>query len=284
MQVFSILQPAEAPAYRSLAFPRHLPLLLHDLDPSGTTIAVGAARGGVPVGLALAGPIGGTVAAVHAVVVAPGARRRGVGTGLLGALEAAARERGVRHLVGVHRADRPGSHAIERLLASRGFERVRSVVEFVFPVARLNRAPVLDVTCPGAVEVPYTPERLAPLRAFREPSRMDPAALGPDDVDPELATLVALDGRVVACMLGRRAGPATAYVSLLFVHPDLRRRSWLAAFTLKRFLGRLLAHDIARLTCEVALDNAASLAFVDDGLRRYADHRAIVHVVRKGTT
>ena len=35
------------------------------------------------------------------------------------------------------------------------------------------------------------------------------------------------------------------------------------------------------MSCEVSLDNAASLAFSDDGFRRYADHRAIVHIVGK---
>jgi ribosomal protein S18 acetylase RimI-like enzyme len=121
---------------------------------------------------------------------------------------------------------------------------------------------------------------MAPLLAIREPSRMDPAAFRAEVNDPDLTTLVALDGRAAACVLARRVGGDTAYLSLLFVHPELRRRTRLALFILKRFLGRLLERGIDRMTCEVSVDNAASLAFAD-GFQRYADHRAVVHIVGK---
>ena len=217
-----------------------MPLLLHDVGASGTTVAVGATVRGMPIGLALAGPLGGEVAALHGIVVAPPARRRGVGTGLLQALEAAVRGRGVRRLVGAHHANRPDSEAIVRLLARARFERVRSVVELVFTVSRLIQAPVLGVSCRGAEVVSYTTERMAPLLAMREPSRIDPATIRAEDNDADLATVVAIDGQVAACALARRAGPDTAYLSLLFVRPELRRRRWLAAFILKRFLDRLV--------------------------------------------
>lgn len=281
MRVFTILGPADASAYRALAFPRHVPLLLEDLGGTGTTVAVGASVLGSPVGLAIAGPAGGELATLHSIVVAPTARRRRIGTGLLATLEAVLRDRGVRCLAGAHRIDRPHHEAVTRLLASRGFERRREVIEFVFTVARLDQAPVLDVACHGATIVEYTPERLVPFANLPEPSGFGPGTLGPGDHDPDLATLVAIDGRVVACAMGRRHGADTAYVSLLYVHPDFRRRRALAAFALKRFLARLRARGITRLTCEVDVGNDPSRRFVDGRLARFADHRAPVHVVRK---
>ena len=106
--------------------------------------------------------------------------------------------RGVRRLVGAHRADCPDSEAIVRLLARARFERVRSVVELVFTVSRLIQAPVLGVSCRGAEVVSYTTERMAPLLAMREPSRMDLAAVGAEDNDADLATVVAITDRSAA--------------------------------------------------------------------------------------
>jgi len=276
----SVLAPVDAPAYRGLAFPRHRPLLLDDLH-TGGTVAVGAELAGQPIGLALAGPSGGDVASLHAVVVAASVRGRGIGGQLLGTLEAAMHARGVRRLVAAHRSDRPNSDLVGRLLARAGYERSGAVVEFVFSVPRVAQAPVLRVSCSQAEVIAHTPERLAALCAVREPSGMDPGALSADDVDPMLATLVAVDGQSAACMLGRREGHDTAYASLLFVRPDLRRRTRLAAFTVRRFLERLTAHGISTLTCEVSLDNAESLAFVDQRLSPFAEHRAVVHIVGK---
>jgi ribosomal protein S18 acetylase RimI-like enzyme len=280
VRVYTSLEPAGACTYRALAFPRHVPLL-DDLGASGATVAIGASVLGSPVGLAIAGLVGGELATLHSIVVAPAARRRGVGTGLLAALEALLRDRGVGCLVGAYRIDRPGHDAVTRLLARRDFERRREAIEYVFPVARLDQAPVLDVACHGATVVEYAPDLLAPLADLPEPSGFGPGTLAPADHDADLATLVAIDGRVVACAMGRRDGADTAYVSLLYVHPDFRRRRALAAFALKRFLANLTARDIGRLTCEVDVENVPSRRFVDGRLARYADHRALVHVVRK---
>jgi ribosomal protein S18 acetylase RimI-like enzyme len=276
----STLEPADAPAYAALAFPRHRQLLLLDAGASGTTVAIGASVLGEPRGLALAGPVRGPVTALLSVVVAPDARRVGLATRLLEELEGALRARGVGVVVAPYRADRAHSEAVARLLARRGFEPLRSVVELVYPIERLLEAPALNVACPGAAVVDFTPERVAPLLELHEPSEITPATVPPEASDPALATLVAIDGEVAACVLGHRAGPETAYIQLLFVRRELRRQG-LAAFATRSFLLRLLDCGIPRVSCEVSLDNTASLPFADAALAPYAEHRAIVHVVRK---
>ena len=280
MRAYSLLTPEEAPAYRSLAFPRHAALLVDDLGPGGTTVAVGASCAGVPCALALAGPVG-EVAALYAIVVAPHVRRRRIGTQLITELEAVLRTRGVRRLIGSHRGDRPDSEAVTRLLARSDFARVRSVVELVYPVARLEKAPVLDVTCRGAELVPFTPERVAPLLELQEPPELLRAAFEPHAYDPDLSVLVALDGETAGCMLARRIGADVAYCPLLYVRPELRRRTRLAAWVLKCFLRRLTERGVVRFSCDVSLDNTASLAFTDEKLGVYACHRAVVHIVAK---
>ena len=280
MPAISILEPRDAPAYRSLAFPRHEPLLVHDLGASGTTVAAGAWNAGAPRGLALAGPTGGEVAALHAVVVSEDARRQGVATRLLEALESTVRLRGVRRLVASVRGNRPHSDAVSRLLARRQFEPVRSVVEIVYPIARLLHAPALAAPCRGAAVVACTPERMAPLLGLSDPSGMAPANVAPEDNDPELATLIARDDIVAGCVLGRRITADTVYMSLLFVRPELRR-SQVAAFAVRQFLHRMIERGFERLSCEVSVDNSACLALADIALGEYAEHRAVVHVVEK---
>ena len=276
---YRLLEPGDVAGYRSLAFPRHQPLLRHDIGASGTILAVGASRGAA-CGLALAGPTDRETASVHAVVVAPEARHQGVGAGLLEALEAAVRARGVRRLVASHRGDRPMSGAVSRLLARRGFVPVRSVIEIIYPMAPMIQAPYLDLSCPGAAVVAYSPERLAPLLQAEEPSGMAPANVAPEDNDPVVATLVAMDGEVAACVLGRQQTAETVYMSLLYVRPELRR-SHLSAFALKAFLGRMLARGFTRFSCEISTDNDACLGLAVTNLGEYAEHRALVHMLGK---
>jgi RimJ/RimL family protein N-acetyltransferase len=70
-----------------------------------------------PVAIARFEPAGGDVAEV-AVVVKTGWRRLGIATEMLDILEEAALERGIRHFAAMYL---PSNHAIERVLAKRGF-------------------------------------------------------------------------------------------------------------------------------------------------------------------
>jgi ribosomal protein S18 acetylase RimI-like enzyme len=278
---FSVLTPADARAYQSLVFPRYAPLLLSDIGPSGTTVAIGASLLGTPCGLALAGPVAGDVTSLLSVVVAPHVRRRGIATRMIQELEAVLRARGVQRIRGCHRADRPDSRAVSGLLVRSGFRRERSLIELVWRVAHVNQAPVLRATWRGAEVVDFTPERMAPLLELLRDTDLAPASLDSAGADADLSVLIAVNGVVSACVLAQRVTPDMAYFSLLFVRPELRRRSPVAAIAVKRFLERLLDRGIERLSCEISEDNASSLAVADGAVGPYADHRALVHIVGK---
>ena len=174
------------------------------------------------------------------------------------------------------------SEATDRLLRRRGFEPLpgQPVLEIRYRTARLLESPALYVLCEGAEVVPYTPERLEPLLELGEESGLAPASVLPAANDPTLATLVALDGEVAACMLGFRVAPDTGHVALLFVRRELRRRG-LAAFATRGFVLRLVEQGLAYLSCEVQLSNAACLPYTDGKLAPVIDSRAIVHSVGK---
>ncbi len=277
----SVLRPDEAAAFAPLVYPRHRSDL-RDLWPSGRTVAVGAEVLGEPWGLALAGLMGEGVARLHSVVVMERARRRGLATRMLAELESALRAGGVSRLVSSYRGDRPFSVATERLHRRCGFEPLpdQSLLELRYQTARLLESPALNLPCADAEVVPYGPERLEPLLQLREESGLAPANVQPGASDPTLATLVALEGEVAACVLGYRAAPDTGHVTLLFVRRDLRRRG-LGAFAVRGFVLRLVEQGLAHLTCEVRLNNAACLPFTDGKLAPMIDSRAVVHSVGK---
>ncbi|HQR46105.1 MAG TPA: GNAT family N-acetyltransferase [Thermoanaerobaculia bacterium] len=265
----------------ALAFPRYRRDLL-DLGPKGRAVAVGADVLGEPWGLALVGLADAGAARLLSVAVIERARRRGLATRMLAELEENLRARGVSRLVAAYRGDRPHSQATDRLLRRRGFEPLpgQPVLELRYRTARLLESPALYLPCEGAEVVPYSAERLGPLLELGEESGLAPANVLPAANDPTLATLVALDGEVAACMLGFRAAPDTGHVALLFVRRELRRRG-LAAFATRGFVLRLVEQGLAYLSCEVRLSNAACLPYTDGKLAPVIDSRAIVHSVGK---
>jgi ribosomal protein S18 acetylase RimI-like enzyme len=277
----SVLRPGDAAAFAPLAFPRHRSDLL-DLGPPGNTVAVGADVLGEPWGLALAGLTGEAVGRLHSVVVIERARRRGLATRMLAEFEPVLRARGISRLVASYRGDRPYSVATERLLRRCGFEPLpdQSVLELRYRAARLLESPALNLRCDGAEVVPYSPERLEPLLQLYEESGLAPANVLPGASDPALATLVAVEGEVAACVLGYRAAPDAGHVTLLFVRRELRRRG-LGAFAVRGFVLRLVEQGLAHLTCEVRLSNAACLPFTDGKLAPLIDSRAFIHSVGK---
>ena len=281
MLAVSVLRPGRAAAYAPLSFPRHRSDLL-DLGPPGGTVAVGADVRGEPWGLALAQLTGAGVGRLQSVAVIERARRRGLATRMLAELERALRARGVSRLVAAYRGDRPHSEATARLLARRGFEHFpdQSVLQLRYSSARLLGSPALNLPCEGAEVVPFSPERLEPLLRLDEPSGLAPANVLPGASDPTLATLVALDGEVAACVLGYRAAPETGHVTLLFVRREVRRRG-LGAFAVRGFVLRFVEQGLTYLSCEVRLSNSASLPFTDGKLAPLIDSRAVVHSVGK---
>lgn len=102
-----------------------------------------------------------------------------------------------------------------------------------------------------------------------------PASVPAHANDPELATLVTLDGSVAACVLGFRIDAETGYLMLLFVHPERRRRG-VGAFATRAFLLRLREHGMKYIRCEVRLDNAACLPFADGKLAPVVATRSIL--------
>lgn len=281
MLAVSRLGPDEAAAYTPLAFPRYRHGLL-DLGPHGRTVAVGADVLGDPWGLALAQVTDAHLGLLRSVVVIERARRRGLASWMLLELEAALRARGVQRLVAFYRGDRPHSEAVAGLLARCGFEHSsdRSVLELRYRVARAIESPALNLPCAGAEVVPFTAARFEALLSLDEASGMAPANVPPDANDPALAILVALRGEMAACMLGFRADTETAHVTLLFVRREFRRAR-LATFATRAFLLRLMELGLVNLSCEVRLNNLASLSFVDGKLAPMIESRAIVHGAHK---
>jgi ribosomal protein S18 acetylase RimI-like enzyme len=277
----SVLRPHEAAAYAPLCFPRHRGDLL-DLGSPGRTVAVGANVLGEPWGLALAQLTGSGVGRLQSVAVIERARRRGLATRMLAELETALRARGVSRLVASYRGDRPHSEAAARLLGRRRFEHFpdQSVLQLRYRSARLLESPALNLPCEGAEVVPFSPERLEPLLRLDESSGLAPANVLPGANDPTLATLVALDGEVAACILGYRAAPETGHVTLLFVRREIRRRR-LGAFAARGFVLRLVEQGLTYLSCEVRLSNNACLPFTDGKLASLIDSRVVVHSVGK---
>jgi mycothiol synthase len=194
--------------------------------------------------------------------VDPGHERQGVGSALLGWVEARALERGRE----THRQPLPESNTVAQgLLADAGYRRARSVVKMTRGLGALPAVPppppgitldVLDVARDGhAVHA-------ADTAAFADNPDYEPESfsafcdehLDTPELDPSLSRVARRGGAVAGFTLCRRQGPSIGYVDLLAVQKSERGLGLGTALLLAAFAAFAEAglHE-ARL--EVASDN-----------------------------
>lgn len=201
-------------------------------------VGVAAVEEGIARGLALAEqPIDDPHAAeVLSLYVQAGARSAGMGTSLLAALEAHLRSRGARKVTAVYTGGRPGTPALERVLAKRGWSP---------PVARAH---TVHCTPEGASRTPWfaqvslgppdfeifpwtalTGEERRELMASHNASPWIAKGLEPwghDHYGFDDTSSIGLRyrGTVVGWVINHRIAPGTVRFTCSFMRGDLARR------------------------------------------------------------
>lgn len=243
--------PAAGPldsAWQSMTFPSYRPLL-------AVVGSVNAATGGRPVarlavdgdtkplGLALA-EIGadGTTAELLSLFVTADARRRGVGTALVEALEGDLRAAGVGRVEGVYMTGRPSIEALERIFARCGFDPpvLRKIVVRFTPEEAATTEWWRRARLPEGSEVfswiDLKPEELEEIRRTQAESPWIDPDLEPwrcsDRFDPVSSVGLRRHGKVVGWVINHPIGPDVLCFTTSFVRRDLARRG--AIFPLYR--------------------------------------------------
>lgn len=247
-----------------------------------------------PVGLALVEISAQGPAQLFSLAVLPAHRRRGVATALVDLVERLAREAGASALEGAYRTSWRTRHAIEALLAARGWSspETRMVLargDTAFARHLLRRPPP---ALPEGAELfgweeltgaerddllarqetdPWYPEILTP---FQEQPRLEPAIsvglrlFGGDGPERE-STSSAGRGEIVGWLMCHRVTFDTLQYSAFFVREDLRGRGLGWALLREAVRRRLADPDIRFTILAVDARNQRMLALLEQHLRPY---------------
>lgn len=227
-----VLDSVSALAFHGLTFASLQPLLL-SAGNSGVT-AVGVCEGGEPVGLALALhlPHKGR-ARVASLFVARPYRRKGHGTRLLAALEAALRDKG-EHVVELgFQAARETSAAPPRMLERLGWPAAQPDRLVCRCDRRMLESPWLrrEYTLPRDAQVvswaDVSPEEVAALEASQAKDPWVPASLRPWQYEGIAFNSVAMRyrGALMGWVLTQRFNSSTLVYSNSYMHPTLQRNA-----------------------------------------------------------
>ena len=215
-------------------------------------LALAAWHGNVPVGLVLAElPVtpDGTAPQLLSMFVDPKFRDQGVGTALVNALETLIRERGFAYVEAVYMTGRPGTEAIERVLAKRGWSppvtRTLTVRFFPAMIAAQDWFPPVLNSAPECEVFPWTElteEQRAEIRRTNQEDRWIPPGREPWEHD--------LDGFEKQSSVGLRfQGAVIGWVINHMVADDMVRFSCAFAREGEEAPNRfhaLMAHSIQR--------------------------------------
>ena len=238
------------PAFPEMTFPAYRRLL--GLEPTVRhpeqgdprriePVALGAFRGGVPVGLALAErPLADPEPAeLLSLFVTAGERGRGVGEALVAAAERELAALGIAEARAVWTAGRPGAEAIERILARRGWSapeartvsaRFRPEEMLTLPLFTPRHLAALD---PGFEIFPWydlEAEEIERLRASNAERRwisegLEPWSYGDGQAyDPATSIGARYRGRVVGWVLCERIDGRMVRWTVSFLEKSLSRR------------------------------------------------------------
>jgi len=258
-------------AYTHMVFPFHLRALA-SVTHNGPCLAIGASRGGVPVGLAF-GKLPGSVPEAHSLFVSKDERNQGLGTALLRRLEAEMRRLGARRVRCGYLEKPEQTPALVRVLEKCGWPApIPHKLHASFTVKRMLEAPFMREyeLPPGYTIVPWRELTTAQRRVLEEECENAdwiPRRLRPFQYEVSLEernSLALLHGeRVVGWNIIQQLQPRILTYSCSYMHPSLAPRGFI--FNLYVRSVRLQARDIADIpsACLVApMDMKPMVAFV----------------------
>ena len=262
IEVRELDMPAPA-AFGGMTFPAYRHLLA--LDDKGTRhrerddqhlirpLALGAFQGATPVGLVLAElPVApdGTAPQLLSAFVLPELRDKGIGTAMVRALENEIRQRGFDYVETVYMTGKPGTDAMERVLAKLGWSTpvTRTLTVRFLPAVVAAKPWFEDVrrSAPECEIFPWaevTPEERDELRRSQQeeawivPGR-EPWAHDLDGFDPIGSVGMRRDGHVIGWVITHQVAEDTTRFSCLFVREPADE---------PRLIFPLLAESIGRL-------------------------------------
>lgn len=229
------------PSYRHLLSlepqPRHPEL--------GDEVAVApfgfvALENGRPLGLALAevAQVAEPEAQLLSVFVESGARRRGLATALVDAVEQSARERGAKEISAIYTTGKPSIGFMEQVFTRRGWQAPQAISTSVrFKPDEALKSPAFDegrlrAYARGLEIFPWsevTAEELEEMRRSDAEKRWIERGLSAlqykvDEVDPS-SVGARYKGRVVGWVINHRVIPDVVRWTVAYMRPDLSRRA-----------------------------------------------------------
>ena len=280
--------------YAAMTLAPYRALLDGPAVPGVQHVAVGAARGGRPIGLALARIDADWTAECLSIYVIQDERGRGAGTELLARLESGLAEAGCSAIALRYDASVPAARDIERLLVRRGWPARRQQLRFLMLDGRIASAPWFG----AAVLAP--PYRIAAWSSVTHAERralwasQHARAWIPDELlpsrfetglDPDDSLVLRYDDAVIGWALLRPIDYRTLHYANVFVNPSRNRAG--RTFATLALIAAAVRHQIqqrgvlSRGVFEIAPHNTSFLRFADRHLRPFLLlDRQLTRVVR----
>jgi GNAT superfamily N-acetyltransferase len=259
-----VLRLDEAEWYAHFASVSHQAVLHQG---SQDTLAVGATIFGTPVGLALA-RVEGVAARLLSLVVAPGSRRLGIGTGLLREVQGQVLARNGRVVYTILNPEDPAYAVALRFLEKEGWSAPipRALVcwsdaEAIYKAPWLYSCrPLLD----GYDVFPWAELTEAERSSLHSQcGHLYPEWLGPfthEPFEPINSLGLRHDGQVIGWMVTHRVGPNTVRYSKLFLAPPHQRAARGIALVAEAILLQL-ASGVSQAILDIDANNEPMMRF-----------------------
>ena len=264
--------------YLSLTFPSFQPYL-QTLIIGGNLVAIGAADGNRPIGLALAESRADGSAKILSILVQARDRRQGVGTALLTRLEQELHSYGSSTAAIVYAAGKPTNPALERLLQKCGWSAPAPHKLICRCTQSMQHAPwVSAYTLPQSFEIfswtELTVAERQDLELQQKTQHWVPESLMPFKYEPSMEPLNSVGlryrGQVVGWVITQRFRTDTICYSCSYIRPDLQRR------------GRIIplyAEAIRRHCTRPEIPNATWVVpYIHEGMVQFVQHRMAAYM------
>jgi cytochrome P450/GNAT superfamily N-acetyltransferase len=230
---FGLLTPEETQVYESMTFPK-LRTMLAGAGNNSRVVAVGAAAGEQPAGLALAEIWKvGEKATLRSLYVEPEHRRRGVATGLMSEIEEVLRNRGCESVEVIYMTGKPSTQAVEQLLENGGYgvpqlrsglAKLSSEALTTLPWAKRTELPPGFTICPWAE---ISDKQRAGIEESQRTKPWIPEELSPSHFEMGLHLPTSLrlcyHDQVVGWLLTHQLNATTLRFSSVWIRRDLQR-------------------------------------------------------------